>query len=102
MSDPERMDLILESLREYWVAHPDLRLGQILSNMAAIEPSVDVFYLGDNALELRLHWSGMEDTLTPPAKEPRCRDAASRAACASTGCSVCSSVPAKEFPEGMA
>jgi len=30
--DPNRVPELLEALRSYWTAHPDLRLGQILGN----------------------------------------------------------------------
>lgn len=32
MRDPARIDPILERLRAYWTANPDLRLGQIVLN----------------------------------------------------------------------
>ena len=35
MRDPSRIDEILTELREIWLAHPDLRLGQLVLNAAA-------------------------------------------------------------------
>ena len=33
MRDPERIGPVLAELGEYWVRHPDLRLGQIMGNL---------------------------------------------------------------------
>jgi uncharacterized protein YihD (DUF1040 family) len=33
--DPERIDIVLEEIRKYWVKHPDYRLSQIIGNAAA-------------------------------------------------------------------
>ena len=32
--DPSRIDIVLSALRAYWLANPDLRLGQIVVNAA--------------------------------------------------------------------
>lgn len=32
MRDPDRIDTVLNKLRTFWKANPDLRLGQIISN----------------------------------------------------------------------
>lgn len=32
MRDPDRIPVILDELKEYWIQNPDLRLGQIISN----------------------------------------------------------------------
>lgn len=32
--DPARIDIVLSALRAYWIANPDLRLGQIVVNAA--------------------------------------------------------------------
>lgn len=32
--DPARIDIVLSALRAYWLANPDLRLGQIVVNAA--------------------------------------------------------------------
>jgi uncharacterized protein YihD (DUF1040 family) len=49
MRNPERIDKILEELRTYWKERPDLRLGQIVSNMRASSDKKcsDVFYFED-------------------------------------------------------
>lgn len=33
--DPARIDIVLAALRAYWLANPDLRLGQIVVNAAS-------------------------------------------------------------------
>jgi uncharacterized protein YihD (DUF1040 family) len=43
----ERIDPLVDLLREYWKAHPDLRLGQILSN---VDRQIDPFYVEDDVL----------------------------------------------------
>lgn len=48
MRDPERIPEILDFLADYWLAHPDLRLGQIIGN-AGIE-----YYTEDDAALRRL------------------------------------------------
>lgn len=50
MRDPNRIDEVLEALREYWVAHPDMRLGQILVNLIGAKFAVDIFYVEDDVL----------------------------------------------------
>lgn len=47
--DPARIDYILEKLRIYWEANPDLRLGQIISNIAS-RKACDPFYIEDSIL----------------------------------------------------
>lgn len=32
MRDPERIDVVLDTIREYWKKNPDLRLCQIIGN----------------------------------------------------------------------
>lgn len=54
MRDPNRIDEVLEALREYWVAHPDMRLGQILVNLIGAKFAVDIFYVEDDVLLERL------------------------------------------------
>lgn len=58
MRDPNRIPKILEALKNYWQASPDLRLGQIVINMAQKPPapkhSVTTFYMEDNELLERL------------------------------------------------
>ena len=35
MRDPERISVVLEQIERLWRAHPDWRLGQLISNLAA-------------------------------------------------------------------
>jgi len=51
MRDPARIPLVLEALRIYWEQNPDLRLGQIVSNLAPFDTAL--FYLEDATL---LRW----------------------------------------------
>lgn len=55
MRDPERIPRILEELAIYWEKNPDLRLGQIVSNIASLNKVADVFHLEDDILEYELH-----------------------------------------------
>lgn len=50
MRDPNRIPTILNLLREYWEANPDLRLGQIIGNIHHGDP----FYVEDDVIELGL------------------------------------------------
>jgi uncharacterized protein YihD (DUF1040 family) len=34
MRDPNRIEVILEAIKKYWKENPDLRLGQIVTNLA--------------------------------------------------------------------
>lgn len=45
--DPARIDIIIAALRAYWLANPDLRLGQIVVNAA---DGCDPFGVEDDAL----------------------------------------------------
>jgi len=53
MRDPKRIDEILTALRVYWLANPDLRLGQIVCNIA-YEWGGDPFHIEDHELLRRL------------------------------------------------
>lgn len=50
MRDPNRIDEVLEALREYWIAHPEMRLGQILVNLVGAKFTADIFYVEDETL----------------------------------------------------
>ena len=51
MRDPGRLDEILIDLKQVWEANPDLRLGQLLVNLARpTEPCPELFYLEDSKL----------------------------------------------------
>lgn len=51
MRDPERIDGILNELGEIWKGYPDLRLGQLLLNVAR-DPML--YYIEDDELMARL------------------------------------------------
>ena len=64
MRDPDRIDRILDLLREVWARHPDLRLGQLIVNaIRPPEPCPQVFYPEDDVIE-----AGLRDYLArvPP------------------------------------
>lgn len=48
MRDPNRIDRILETIREYWKKNPDLRLSQIIHNADVRDLH---FHLEDDELE---------------------------------------------------
>lgn len=54
MRDPERIDRILQLLKTYWKANPDLRLAQIITNMSGADNCPAVFYFEDDKLEIVL------------------------------------------------
>jgi hypothetical protein len=47
MRDPARIPIILEKVQEVWLAHPDMRLGQILVNVMG---QADPFMVEDDVL----------------------------------------------------
>jgi len=47
MRDPERIPEILNKLKEIWEKYPDLRLGQLISNMSDRSPW-PLFYIEDD------------------------------------------------------
>lgn len=59
MREQERIDRILSLLKAYWHTYPDLRLGQLVCNMADEDEKrqeiksigTDPFYLEDEDLE---------------------------------------------------
>lgn len=51
MRSLERIDTVLEKLKEYWNENPDLRLCQIISNLSyEISGNNDPFYVEDDLL----------------------------------------------------
>jgi uncharacterized protein YihD (DUF1040 family) len=54
MRDPNRIPDVLEALRVYWEANPDLRLGQIIGNTAARAGLGDGYAMEDDVLMARL------------------------------------------------
>jgi len=51
MRDPKRIPVLLAKIQAFWEKNPDLRLGQLVSNLAGNE---DVFYVEDYNLEKTL------------------------------------------------
>ena len=55
MRNKSRIDYILGILEFFWKANPDLRLGQILSNVSSVViNNPDSYYLEDNELKEQL------------------------------------------------
>ena len=55
MRDPRRIHWMTEMLADYWEQHPDLRLGQLVQNLASrATPSTTVFFVEDSALLAQL------------------------------------------------
>ena len=54
--DPARVPVVLGAIEKYWGQHPELRLGQLLVNIAKNEyiDSFNVFNLEDDELMRRL------------------------------------------------
>lgn len=50
MRNPDRIGPMLKQFELYWRANPDLRLGQIVSNMAASVGSKDCFFTEDDKM----------------------------------------------------
>lgn len=52
MRDPERIDEMLDLIREVWQSNPDLRFGQLIVNAARMrEPATEnIFYIEDGSL----------------------------------------------------
>lgn len=52
MRDPDRIDRIIDKLREVWKANPDLRLGQLLVNaIRPSQPCPQIFYPEDDVIQ---------------------------------------------------
>lgn len=69
MRDPNRIDDILELLREVWVKVPDWRLTQLVINASATEHDCGpVFFMDDDEFEqhLRRLSEGLDKTTTLP------------------------------------
>ena len=51
MRDPERIDTIMEQLKLLWKQYPEMRLGQLVTNVACcgcIKTVQDEFYIEDD------------------------------------------------------
>ena len=57
MRDPDRIPAILGKLATVWRRHPDLRLGQLISNAHLGKYSgIDLFYIEDDDLLAAVEW----------------------------------------------
>lgn len=58
MRDPTRIPVVLEEIRKAWSQSPDLRLCQLLSNVARTSgwDDNDLFYLEDDQLRAGLRF----------------------------------------------
>jgi len=51
MRDINRIEIILDNLKIYWLKNPDLRLGQIISNLGyKMSGNNDPFYIEDDLM----------------------------------------------------
>lgn len=46
--DPKRIEKVIDKIRQFWYMYPDLRLGQILTNV--VPRGVDLFYVEEDYL----------------------------------------------------
>mgnify|MGYP001582812442 CR=1 FL=1 len=63
MRNSERIPVILDTLRKAWEANPDLRLCQLLGNMASqpLCDTSDMYYVEDDKLLVRLREVYLKD-----------------------------------------
>lgn len=55
MRDPERIIKVLQEVALFWTAHPDLRLGQIISNASSnLKKGPDPYYMEEEELVMAL------------------------------------------------
>lgn len=54
MRDKNRINKILDKIEAVWINNPDMRLGQILVNLAPPRLNNDIFYWEDTDLEKAL------------------------------------------------
>lgn len=54
MRDKNRISSILDKIEAVWINNPDMRLGQLLVNLAPPRLNNDIFYWEDTDLELAL------------------------------------------------
>lgn len=68
MRDPERIDRMIEKVRELWKKQPDARLLQLLINSASMLERVDddfLYFLEDDRLEEGIDACG---SFSPPER----------------------------------
>ncbi len=51
MRDPQRIDKIIDKIREIWKQNPDIRFWQLLFAIGYLESNEDPFMLEDDILE---------------------------------------------------
>lgn len=51
MRNPDRIDPLLKKLGDYWKLNPDLRLGQLISNLSNNVFLGDIFYVEDSLID---------------------------------------------------
>ena len=51
MRDLQHIQLILASIEEAWLLHPNYRLGQLLVNASGVS---DIFHMEDEVMEIHL------------------------------------------------
>lgn len=54
MRDKNRINTILDKIEAIWINNPDIRLGQLLVNLAPPRLNNDIFYWEDTDLEVAL------------------------------------------------
>lgn len=85
MRDPNRINLYLDTLREYWEANPDMRLGQILANMVYMVKGSDATLQQTFNLEDSVLLEGL-DRLKDLQEKARQRAVEARGECVQPGC----------------
>lgn len=70
MRNPDRIRPMLKQLELYWRANPDLRLGQIVSNMAASVGSKDCFFTEDDKMMGILTAENIRQEIKEQSKQP--------------------------------
>ena len=50
MRDPNRIDTVIEAVKEEWRQVPDWRLGQLIVNISRAAGKMDPFFLEDDML----------------------------------------------------
>lgn len=63
MRDPARIDRVLALVRAYWKRYPDLRLGQLVVNLAPSGQKGGAFYYEDDSMEEALRRALRDGTL---------------------------------------
>lgn len=67
--DPARIDRVLGLLERYWKKYPDLRLAQIVCNLAPARHGLDPYNVEDDHYELELMSRLHDDEFRVSVKE---------------------------------